>query len=102
MATRRDFIKCCSALTVAGAAGFSRLGLMQALAQTTADYKALVCVFLFGGNDGNNLIVPFDSAAYQQYATIRGGTGALALDQTQLRAIAATNQNGNYALHPSL
>jgi uncharacterized protein (DUF1501 family) len=34
---------------------------MNALAQTTSDYRALVCVFLFGGNDSNNMLVPFDT-----------------------------------------
>src|SRR5258707_821745 len=32
------------------------------------DYKALVCLFLFGGNDGNNLIVPTDTTTYNNYA----------------------------------
>jgi uncharacterized protein (DUF1501 family) len=45
------------------------------------DYKALVCVYLFGGNDGNNLIVPMDSAHYNAYAAVRGGSG-LALSQS--------------------
>jgi len=40
------------------AASFNRFGLVNALAQGTQDYKALVCVFLFGGNDSNNMVVP--------------------------------------------
>ena len=42
-----------------------------ASAQTATDYKALVCVFLFGGNDGNNTVVPVDTAGYAQYAAVR-------------------------------
>ena len=38
-----------------------------------ADYKALVCVFLYGGNDGMNMIVPTDTARYDQYAAVRKG-----------------------------
>ncbi len=60
------------------------LGLLpRAHASTTAvtDYKALVCVYLFGGNDGNNMIVPLDSLHYGQYQKIRSGHN-LALSQT--------------------
>ena len=48
-----------------------------------ADYKALVGVFLFGGNDGGNSIVPIDSAGYNLYAQ---GRGALALGKSSLVA----------------
>src|SRR4051794_23476226 len=99
MATRRDFIRCCSALTLAGAASFRRLGLMQALAQGTSDYQALVCVFLFGGNDGMNMLVPYDTAAYQQYATQRAN---LALPQASLLPVAAASAAANFGFHPSL
>ena len=58
---RRDFLKsCCSLGTTAVAANLTRLGLLSANAQGTSDYKALVCVFFFGGNDSNNMIVPID------------------------------------------
>jgi hypothetical protein len=51
--TRRDFVRlaCCSAATASLVAGLSKFGLVSALAQGTTDYKALVCIFLFGGND---------------------------------------------------
>ncbi|HEY1341908.1 MAG TPA: hypothetical protein VGF59_30560, partial [Bryobacteraceae bacterium] len=62
MTRRRDFmLNCCRAAAAWGFAGsVTRFGMVNALAQTssTPNYKALVCVFLFGGNDGNNLIVP--------------------------------------------
>ena len=98
---RREFIKCCSALTLAGAASFSKLGLMQALAQSTSDYKALVCIFLFGGNDGSNVIVPMDAAAYNQYSTARQN---LALQQAALQntTFAAASQQANFAFNPDL
>jgi uncharacterized protein (DUF1501 family) len=71
--TRRDFLRSCAILGAAGAASrFERLGAVTAHAQAaSSDYKALVCVFLFGGNDSNNMIVPIDSR-YASYATMRG------------------------------
>ena len=52
--TRRDFIRasCCAAGAFGVATNFNRFGLMQALAQSAPPaYQALVCIFLFGGND---------------------------------------------------
>ena len=60
--SRRDFLRA-SACTLGGAAlasTFESLGLIGAYAQSASDYRALVCVFLNGGNDGNNMIVPLD------------------------------------------
>ena len=51
-----------------------RFSLINALAQGT-DYKALVCVFLAGGNDGNNMIVPTTTTEYNQYAAVRSASG---------------------------
>jgi len=59
------------------------------------DYKALVCIFLYGGNDGNNTIVPTDAALHAQYASVRG---ALALPRGALLPLSGTN----YGLHPAL
>src|SRR5690242_15458546 len=107
---RRDFIRasCCSA-ALGVATNFSRFGLMQALAQSTAPapYQALVCIFLFGGNDGNNLLVPTDTTGYNNYFTIRGdaNNGGLGLAMSSLLPITSvTPQNGNnsFGLHPSL
>lgn len=107
--TRRDFMRtaCCSA-ALGVATNLSRFGLMHALAQSApAPYQALVCIFLFGGNDGNNLLVPNDSAGYSNYLSIRGSqaSGGLALDQTTLLPIISkTTQNGStsFGLHPSM
>jgi len=49
-----------------------QFGLMPALAQSATDYRALVCVFLFGGNDSNNTIIPTDDASYKVYQSVRG------------------------------
>ncbi len=92
---RRDFIKSCCGLGAAGvSAHLTRLGIVSAQAQTTSTYKALVCVFLFGGNDSNNMIVPIDSR-YAAYKTMRG---AVALPQASLLTAGASG----YGLHPNL
>ena len=65
------------------------------------DYKALVCIFLFGGNDGNNLLVPSDARYQSQYATPRG---ALAIPQANLLALNTVTPpvgDGTYGIHPS-
>ena len=66
------------------------------MAATAAGYKALVCVFLFGGNDANNMLIPFDTAGYNAYSSIRG---PLALAQNTLLPLTPLP---NFALHPSL
>ena len=101
--TRRDFIRlsCCSAATLSTLAGLGRFGMMSALAAgpTCTGYKALVCIFLFGGNDSNNLIVPIDSR-FTTYQNARGANqamGGLALAQNTL----VTLGSGTYGMHPS-
>jgi uncharacterized protein (DUF1501 family) len=97
--SRRDFMRlaCCSAAGASMVAGLSKFGLVSALAQGATDYKALVCIFMFGGNDSNNMIVPIDSryTGYQQARSV------LALPQNQLLPLQIGNQSP-YALHPNM
>jgi len=114
MPTRREFVRgCCSAAAMGVFAGFGRFGLLNALAAAPADYKALVCIFLFGGNDGNNLFVPWDNTPaagfrYSDYLAIRAdqSQGGLALTQSQLLPVtAATAQPSGatiFGFHPAL
>jgi uncharacterized protein (DUF1501 family) len=97
--TRRDFVRlaCCSAATASLVSGLSKFGLVSALAQSTSDYKALVCIFMFGGNDANNLIVPLGSQ-YANYQSIRSN---LALAQASLLPLQIGGQ-ANFGLHPNL
>jgi len=97
--SRRDFLKrtCCTAAAGMAAASFSRLGFINAMAQSTPDYKALVCIFMFGGNDANNLLIPFDATGYKNYAAIRGG---LALPQNQVLPIQPASSATPFAFHP--
>ena len=101
-ASRRRFLRACAAggalyafgrtpgsivAEAAGASGFS-------------DYKALVCVFLFGGNDSWSMVVPRSNAEYGVYAASRQN---LAIPQDQLLPITSLNGNGvDYGMHPSM
>ncbi|HEX4796572.1 MAG TPA: DUF1501 domain-containing protein [Humisphaera sp.] len=106
--SRRDFLwkGACAALTAAGITGtISDLRLINAAAGQTVptDYKALVCIFLFGGNDGNNLLLQTDSATYSNYTTTRGAI-ALPLPGTTGGPLALnplSNDGHTYGLHPS-
>ena len=93
---RRSFIKYASLAAAGNAAALRPFGALNALAQGTSSYKALVCVFLFGGNDANNTLVQFDTTGYSNYATIRG---PLAIPQSQLLQLSALP---NFALNPNL
>jgi uncharacterized protein (DUF1501 family) len=99
--SRRDFIRmgCCSAASFGVTAAFGHLNLIHAFAAPAADYRALVCIFLFGGNDSNNMIIPNDSAGYQNYLTLRSN---LAVPQNTLLPIVAKTGNVPYGLHPEL
>jgi uncharacterized protein (DUF1501 family) len=94
---RRDFLRRASALS--GSLGLAGLGGLAALAPMgtarAADYKALVCVFLYGGNDGSNTIVPTDATRHAQYSAVRGG---MALPRGSLLALSGTD----FGLHPAL
>jgi uncharacterized protein (DUF1501 family) len=98
--SRRDFLRLGARTlsTIGAAAAFGKAGLMNALAQSSSDYKAIVCIFLFGGNDSNNMLVPNDSATYANYQKIRQN---LALPQSSLAAIHDPATNAGYGLHPS-
>ncbi len=99
--SRRSFLDYTlkAATGFAGASMLGRLGEMQAFAAGGSNYKALVCVFLNGGNDGHNTIVPMATAQqnYAQYATARQ---TMAISQGQLLPVAVGADS--YGLHPSL
>ncbi len=97
--TRRSFLRtsCCTAAAAGVAASsLNRLGLMSAYAQGS-EYKALVCIFMFGGNDANNMIIPYDTSGYANYAQLRAN---LALPQSALLPIQPKSQTLPFALHP--
>lgn len=91
----------------------------EAAAFDATDYKALVCVFMFGGNDYSHMVIPYDDPNYNLYNTIRGGGGAnqaaggIALSKASLTAtllnptvapvdnVAGTGTR-QYAFHPAM
>ena len=89
IASRRKFLRIAGAGAAAGAV--SRLTMMNALAQSAPDYRALVCIFLLGGNDGHNMLVPQDTAAY---ATYRSGRGNLALPDSDAKLLQIPTKDG--------
>ncbi len=101
MATsRRDFLRtsACALGGVALASTVDSLGLVHALTpQAATSYKALVCIFLNGGNDGNNLLVSLDQ--YSSYATARGVD--LAIPQANLLQVTPFS-GGSYGFHPNM
>ncbi|HEY3841093.1 MAG TPA: DUF1501 domain-containing protein [Bryobacteraceae bacterium] len=99
--SRRDFLRlgCRTISTLGAAAAFGQAGLVSAKAQTTNGYKALVCIFFFGGNDGNNLLIPADDSVsnhtYTMYKNVRQN---LAIAQASLAPLSGSS----FAVHPSL
>ena len=94
---RRAFLRTTAA--AAGSLALRPFGLLPAMAQGVNDYRALVCVFLFGGNDSNNTVIPMDDASYKAYTSLRGG---LALTGAAL-APTVTDVNGApFAFHAKL
>jgi uncharacterized protein (DUF1501 family) len=95
---RRKFLRNTSAMAAASPVAMSLAGIGQASAQSAgsgSDYKALVCLFLFGGNDHGNTLIPFDDASYASYKKWRG-TLAYQKDTLQIgtldpKAIADSN-----------
>ena len=102
---RRDFLKR-SLVGLGGASSLwattSQFNLVNAAtsANSFTDYKALVCVFLLGGNDSLNMLIPTDQRAYDQYAATRQN---LAVARNAALPIKVTNtQYSSVGLHPSL
>jgi uncharacterized protein (DUF1501 family) len=103
---RRSFLRNAAALSSLGlAARFDLINLVaSASAQTVpaSDYKALVCVFMYGGNDGNNTVIPMDTAGYASYSGVRTSASGIQLAQASLLPIQPANSATPYGLHPSL
>jgi uncharacterized protein (DUF1501 family) len=97
---RRKFLLQTGGLTASAlAANLSRWGIEAANAQSGPAYQALVCVFLFGGNDSNNMLIPYTD--YAQYAAVRTAASNVAIPQSQLLQINAPSKGKMYGLHPS-
>lgn len=103
--TRREFLKTSAALSLVGAASpFAlKLAALGTAAAQTPDYKALVCLFLYGGNDHTNTIIPYDTPSYTEYFNARSSI-AIPYGDLAATTFSSTSTQGNklFALHPSL
>jgi len=104
--SRREFLKRASALSFAGTAAPFALNLASigaASAQSVGGYRAIVCLFLFGGNDHTNTVIPYDPTEHTAYLNARTPI-AFARDALTATAIApAASQGGRpFAFHPAL
>ncbi len=115
--SRRAFLRRSAQLAFTGAAlptalNLASMGEAAAFNAPAGSYKALVCVFLFGGNDYANTVVTYDDPSYNAYSTIRGGgagqtaggiaLGKVSLTPTLLNPTTALPGGRQYALHPSM
>jgi uncharacterized protein (DUF1501 family) len=111
-ASKREFLKRASAIAATGVATPWALNLASVAASAAhaagSDYKALVCIFMYGGNDNHNTVVPLDAKSHAAYVAARGGDTGIALrDINALRATALVPNNRwtndrEMALHPQL
>ena len=113
--SRRAFLRRSGQLALSGTAlpfALNLAAMGEAAAFEATDYKALVCVFFYGGNDYANTVVSYDDPSYNAYSTIRGGgagqtAGGIALARADLAATLLTPTTAlaggqQYALHPSM
>ena len=120
--SRRAFLKRSGQLALTGTAlpfalNLASMGEAAAFNAPAGDYKALVCVFMFGGNDYGNTVIPYDNVSYDKYHVIRGG-GATGQDAAGIAIAKAAltptllapntppldvlNQPRQFALHPAM
>ena len=99
--SRRNTLKALSAGALASGLGGFTVPFASAQA-APSDYKALVCIFLFGGNDGNNMIIPADAAGYAAYSAIRSVDSGLNIAQSELLTFKPSNTSSTYGFHPAL
>jgi uncharacterized protein (DUF1501 family) len=105
--SRRAFLKRSAALGIAGGVApfvTQLAGIGEAAAATASDYKALVCVFLYGGNDYANTLPPYDQASYDLYNAARPALAhsRASLAATALNPSVALAGGRQYALAPSM
>jgi uncharacterized protein (DUF1501 family) len=107
--SRRQFLRTASLASMAGISAspfLLELNSLAAMAQSTSptDYKALVCVFLQGGNDGHGTVIATDTESFSAFTQARSGAPGLAYPLSELLPITLrTPQSGRtFALNPSL
>lgn len=100
---RRHFLKKAASIALGSSAAFATSAqwqLANAMVQPGDNYKALVCIFLFGGNDAFNMVVPTDTAEYAAYQRSRQ---TLAITQNTLLPLNTISGTGiKLGLHPAM
>lgn len=109
--SRRTFLQRSAQLAFTGAAlptalNLAAMGDAAAFNAPAGTYKALVCVFMYGGNDYANTVVTYDDPSHAAYNSVRGGSG-VALSKAQLASTVLSPTTAlpggrQYALHPSM
>lgn len=106
--SRRQFLKSAASLSIAGTAApfaLNLAGIGRAAAQSANDYRALVCIFLYGANDHNNTVVAYDTANYNAYKAARSNIALPLTDLTPLTpttALTGSNAGRQFALPKEL
>lgn len=109
--SRRAFLKRGSALVAAGVTSpiaINLAAISEASAATATDYKAIVCIFMYGGSDNYNTLVPYDTASHNTYRSLRPNLSYLRNELTATAltpAVIPLDRNGvphQYALAPSM
>src|SRR5438105_3035112 len=100
--TRRRFLQQAGALSAFSLAStLDSFGISAASAQGAPGFKALVCLFLFGGADTNNFVIPFSN--YAAYNAIRDPSSGINIPQANLVQITPANAGGAvYGFHPDM
>lgn len=103
-ASRRKFLKQSAQAVLAGAGlpvALNLAAIGQAAAFNATDYKALICIFLAGGNDQDNTVVSYDTESYNAYKAVRG---QIALDRQALLPLGGVldGSSRQYGLHPAM
>ena len=101
MLSRREFVNIAvkTGLASASAPLWLHETSKRAFGQLSGTYKAIVVVSLQGGNDGNNMLIPLESAKYNEYAAIRS---LIAIPQSACLPLTAAGTDGAYGFHPAL
>ena len=100
--SRRNFLKGAGAVSAMSlVSSLDSFGISAASAQGAPGYKALVCLFLFGGADTNNFVMPYTN--YAAYNAVRDPSTGINIPQASMLQITPTNMGGEvFGLHPSM
>ncbi len=101
--SRRRFLRNAAGTGIATSSLVGTLGSLaatRALAASSGDYRALVCIFLLGGNDSFNMVVPRSTVEYSEYATARQNMSIAQADLLPINPI--ISDGADYGLHPSM